>query len=887
MILDKCYRELTILGFISLCVVFSNEFHLWHDHSDLLAFEFAHLLIFGVSMTYVLTTVIACNRLEATSTAWKRIANADTDSLISDLEKLIEAGRGDPNGFKPMWKSTWNIFSVDIWEDGAWKALRLMFLREFGLGVEFDYSKYVTMKLYHKLAHSLHVHPSTWTLVMLISLVFFGWKTAVSDDGAAALIATGSGSGDVDEDRSGLAMLAIFVPAALGWLLVLGQLWVQKSCTSSTLKMLQKNGCKCANDLPQLLRDLDANVEMKHILPQLPMFCDCSTEFVDAIHSNLAFKTHKPGEAIYQQGDVGQSMVFICKGFADVKTQAAGGKAIGSLTHGDYTGESCLRGPMPRTATLVARTACAVFQLDHDALAKSALLRSAASLLFAAEFVPCRSRSVLRSFVRVCSVGDEFPAAVADLLDFSATAEDKAMSGEWSAQSSHTIAHHDERVAAHAERLAELQAKKEAMNRDPDLKLKLVKLGGAAKGTHHAAKKLALSPVESALLITRHTAAHAGVPGTGIAKTHAAHARHHSLDRMRGADDFLPHRMSDVFEEISEITLLFNCFTVGFYGLHIAPVLIPNYFTGINYILVHVCVLLPALLLMILLAPVSAKYTCLLDCVVYKDQDTIAEVYHAMTQLIREKNTIKKQLLKSGMKMAHDKGVDDVQMEIGVIAKLVFEDIDIDGGGSLDYSELRDGLARLHVYLAAKEFRNIMECIDPNLDGRVTCEEFVEFLRASDDQLANDEWRTYKKLMAVRGHVRSELIRRVMASEGNDGSATVEGLLTAIFKAMDTDNSNSLSDGELREGFAAYGLSLSSDDQQAISDYVAKESLEGELTLAQWLEFVKPDDTAPEVASGATSPARTFEQETGEGAEEEAMENPLKLGSEDADIAVV
>jgi hypothetical protein len=104
---------------------------------------------------------------------------------------------------------------------------------------------------------------------------------------------------------------------------------------------------------------------------------------------------------------------------------------------------------------------------------------------------------------------------------------------------------------------------------------------------------------------------------------------------------------------------------------------------------------------------------------------------------------------------------------------------------------------------------------------------------------------------------------------------------------MDTDNSNSLSDGELREGFAAYGLSLSSDDQQAISDYVAKESLEGELTLAQWLEFVKPDDTAPEVVSGATSPARTFEQETGEGAEEEAMENPLKLGSQDEDLAVV
>ena len=43
--------------------------------TDLLAFEFAHLLIFGVSMVYLITTLIACNRLQATSMSWKRIAN--------------------------------------------------------------------------------------------------------------------------------------------------------------------------------------------------------------------------------------------------------------------------------------------------------------------------------------------------------------------------------------------------------------------------------------------------------------------------------------------------------------------------------------------------------------------------------------------------------------------------------------------------------------------------------------------------------------------------------------------------------------------------------------------------------------------------------------------
>ena len=134
-ILDKCYRELMILGFISLGVVFSNEFHLWHDHDKFLAFEFAHLLVFGVSMVYVLTTVIACNRLHQTSNHWTRMGNADTDEMIDKLEAEIAAGRGDSKGFRPLWKSTINIFSVDLWEDAAWKSLRLLFLEEFDLGL--------------------------------------------------------------------------------------------------------------------------------------------------------------------------------------------------------------------------------------------------------------------------------------------------------------------------------------------------------------------------------------------------------------------------------------------------------------------------------------------------------------------------------------------------------------------------------------------------------------------------------------------------------------------------------------------------------------------------------------------------------------------------------
>ena len=48
--IQKVWRELMILGFISLMVVLANEFQLIHNHDMFLAFEFSHLLIFGVDV---------------------------------------------------------------------------------------------------------------------------------------------------------------------------------------------------------------------------------------------------------------------------------------------------------------------------------------------------------------------------------------------------------------------------------------------------------------------------------------------------------------------------------------------------------------------------------------------------------------------------------------------------------------------------------------------------------------------------------------------------------------------------------------------------------------------------------------------------------------------
>ena len=66
--LSKIYRELMILGFISLMLVLSLEFSApWvQDHRHLIHFEFAHLLIFFWAVVYTLSALVATYRLKKT-----------------------------------------------------------------------------------------------------------------------------------------------------------------------------------------------------------------------------------------------------------------------------------------------------------------------------------------------------------------------------------------------------------------------------------------------------------------------------------------------------------------------------------------------------------------------------------------------------------------------------------------------------------------------------------------------------------------------------------------------------------------------------------------------------------------------------------------------------
>jgi hypothetical protein len=322
----------------------------------------------------------------------------------------------------------------------------------------------------------------------------------------------------------------------------------------------------------------------------------------------------------------------------------------------------------------------------------------------------------------------------------------------------------------------------------------------------------------------------AGLPGSGHGVVHGSH---HTVDRMTGADDIMSRHTAHTYGEISEITLLFNCFTLAYWLMHLMPVVIPTYFGSLtSTVFAHIMVLTPAMLLMQEVCPITTKYFCMLETMLEKDQDMIGEVYNHMNRVNAQKHAIKNKLQDVGKSMAQDVGLTTEDVNIKILAEMMFKEVDLDGSGSLSYTELRQGMSAFGIYLSKQEFKSVMETIDPDMDGSITVVEWVEFLTCTDEQLESDEWRSYKAIMNVRQRLASELVKRAVNTRSilenveidstKDGLIDVDGLLKVIFDSMDTDGDGALSDLEFRQGLFEFGIEMAESGARVLACLLAR-----------------------------------------------------------------
>ena len=708
--LQKVYRELMILGFISFSVVVSNELDLMSSRY-LMAFELAHLLVFGVSMSYVTVTVTTAWRLQRTENEWSRMAQISTNELADDLNAALEKIRKSDNifgkkpgefgffgkGWMPLWRQVYKIAGRDLWEDAEWKVLRLLFLQEFHIGTEFNYSKYVRKKLEDRLGHSLHIHGSTWGTIILSALLFLavegvGLIDLSAEDRAAeghrrlaakeAFPSTCNfmqQSSDSDEDastswtctanrmyiyqptvndtRQRICLLEkyhtyeepesgwgmILFPIFVAWITCFAQTWVVISVKTGLHSVLECHDCPNAQALPEYLRRLNAQVTMKSLLTYVPMFEGCGEGFLDAIMTQLSCRFCSANEVICRRGDDGSSMYFICEGKADVVTGR--GIVLGTLSAGDFAGEMAVLLDQPRTANIVARSDCTVFELE-------------------------------RSAVQIA--GEQFPAAMEIITHFAANRASLAAAGNFDTQANLAAKQSEsDAITAEAVRLRELEAEKARIeaSKDPESSLKITgimphfgklalkdanKMGAViTKKATDTMTNMMRDPKGQILDGSKKVAKLVGLPGTGVVAPASSYAHHRSLDRMAQADSIMPMERGHLNEEITEIALLFNCFNFAWWGLRMMPFTIPNFHSGfVGTCLIHFFLLFPIMLTALRLVPLTTKLASLLDSVLFKDEDMIAATYQTLMEMISVKEQIVKALVKVGVELADREGSD-------------------------------------------------------------------------------------------------------------------------------------------------------------------------------------------------------------------------------------
>ncbi|OWZ20672.1 hypothetical protein PHMEG_0004875 [Phytophthora megakarya] len=184
-LLQKVYRELMILGFISLVLKILKEVApIDGDGKPMIAFQVADLIIFGFAIALVLQTLCIFLQLRKKSRKADLVELIATRSLLIDFHKQDTAFNGE---ISPNVTSSWiyNENSTNITSTNKkfvkQRMLRHFFIRRFGLPQLFPFSKYIRRAQANLISKMIEVELSTWLLVLAVAWGICGLETILDD----------------------------------------------------------------------------------------------------------------------------------------------------------------------------------------------------------------------------------------------------------------------------------------------------------------------------------------------------------------------------------------------------------------------------------------------------------------------------------------------------------------------------------------------------------------------------------------------------------------------------------------------------------------------------------------------------------------------------------
>ena len=272
-LLEKVYRELTLLGLISFGLFIKKDTTHMSPHL-LHAFEFAHYLIFFMAMFFVLFALLGMRGCLAAKRQWDlaaaasvhRVCDAYAARLHRDHSSWINKVLRHLGFYETQLSFSQEQQAIE------WFILRVMFLREYGISIHFDFSKYARKSLTNTITSSIRITPGTWTFMLCCLLLFAGVDILQNveyvngSDSPSVLYRAGDGPGRrvlaADsrpvQSRAHVHIVAI---AAISWLALFVQLMIVL-LLRQRLRLLLQSKLHILNYTEGLIPQLKENVQM-------------------------------------------------------------------------------------------------------------------------------------------------------------------------------------------------------------------------------------------------------------------------------------------------------------------------------------------------------------------------------------------------------------------------------------------------------------------------------------------------------------------------------------------------------------------------------------------------------------------------------------------------
>jgi hypothetical protein len=656
------------------------------------------------------------------------------------MQIMSQVSDEESKSWRPFWLSVLP-FSNPSWENLEWKILQRLFQRDFKLPHNFDYTKYLRLKLLEAMGHQLHVSVLTWGIVLGLVIFYvvlaYGYAAAFSEPAEPCLsglnstiitevpgcdgVSSLSGKTECDVECTGLAFVvslgvcsgcmvdgttpitaenvgtlspptvtcdvagasdtsdcddagvrrrqlgegqALSSASAwtqqlfqltLAWILVAGQIGVVYFTKNAIHKLLraQTPPLERPTAASMFLRKLEAQLNVRLQLQSIPLFHDKGDNFYGELSRHLDVEFHDANTVIVNEGDPGDSMLFVVEGNVEIVDEADvgyPGGVIGVLEAGDYAGEMSMLLGEKRPRTLRAG-----------------------------------GQDVILCVLRESQLKDM-------------EKEHKFGLGEMREQAS-------KRKSDHGQKVDQKVASPVAKHGHDD--------GGHGHGGGH-----------------KH--AHGLLPTMG-----SPHGKHGHGGKHRLADEIMSEKAKGRFTIFAELTLLLNCFQCSYYILHVMHVVVPGTGAPIGMqMLLHFLFAFPAGLVMCFLSPMSAKYQCILTSALFRDDEVIAVITGDQEMVVKLRNRIRSTLMHT---VLLDKR-DEKNVTSEDVAAHIFKVLDEDGGGKIETKELKRGLQNFGIFLTKKELNQMLRTIDPDQNGGLDYSEWLNFMQASDEALGGDNW---------------------------------------------------------------------------------------------------------------------------------------------------